>query len=275
MIINGKEVSKQLRKEVRETVKCLKDELTLLVVLVGDDPASQIYVNSKEKACLDVGIKPITMRLDKSISEEELIKVIHKANNNPDIHAILVQLPLPKHLDEKKVINEIAPYKDVDGLTNVNQGKLFNNLKTIIPATPLGVMHLLAAYNIDVAGKNALVIGRSNLVSKPLAMLLLAKNATVTIAHSRTTDLKNLAFNYEVIISCVGKPNFVTKEMVKDGAIVIDVGINRLDGKVVGDVNFEEVSEIASFITPVPGGVGPMTIASLLENVVECYRMQN
>ena len=177
-------------------------------------------------------------------------------------------------MDEKRVINEIDYHKDVDGLTNINQGKLFNNLKTIIPATPLGVMHLIEEYNLEVSGKNALVIGRSNLVSKPLAMLLLNKNATVTIAHSRTNNLKELAVTYDIIISCVGKPDFITSDMVKEGATVIDVGINRVNGKVVGDVSYESVSLKAKYITPVPGGVGPMTIASLLENVVECYKSQ-
>lgn len=272
MILNGKEISKLVRRRVRDEVAKIQEQITLLVILVGDDPASQIYVSSKEKACLDVGIKPITWYIDKNISENDLIAKIHKANNDDTIHGILVQLPLPKHLDEKKIINEISPNKDVDGLTNINQGKLFNNLKTIVPATPLGVMHLFDEYKIDLEKKNALVIGRSNLVSKPLAMLLLNKNATVTIAHSKTKDLDKLATNYEIIISCVGKPNFITANMVKEGAIVIDVGISRLNGKVVGDVCYEEVAKKASYITPVPGGVGPMTIASLLENVLECYR---
>ena len=272
MILNGKEVSKLIRKRVNSEVTNINEEITLLVILVGDDPASQIYVSSKEKACRDVGITPITLYLDKNISEDELIRKIHEANNNPKIHAILVQLPLPKHMNEKKVINEISPNKDVDGLTNVNQGKLFNNLKTIIPATPLGVMHLIEEYHLEVAGKTALVIGRSNLVSKPLAMLLLAKNATVTIAHSRTENLNEMTKLYDIIISCVGKPNFITADMVKKDAVIIDVGINRVNGKVVGDVSYDEVAKVASYITPVPGGVGPMTIASLLENVLECYK---
>jgi methylenetetrahydrofolate dehydrogenase (NADP+)/methenyltetrahydrofolate cyclohydrolase len=272
MILNGKELSKKIRREVREKVASIKDDITLLVILVGDDPASQIYVHGKEKACLDVGIKPITWYLDKNITEDELISKIHEANLNPNIHAILVQLPLPKHLDEKKIINEISPNKDVDGLTNINQGKLFNQLPTIVPATPLGVMHFFSEYNISLSGKKALVIGRSNLVGKSLAMLLLNENATVTIAHSKTKDLEALCCDYDIIISCVGKPNLIRGTMVKDGAIVVDVGISRIDGKVVGDVCFEEVEPKASYITPVPGGVGPMTIATLLENVIECYR---
>ncbi len=275
MILDGKETSKVLRERLKETIKNLDAKIKLLVILVGDDPASSIYVASKEKASKSVGIKPITWYLDKNVTQKELINKIHEANNDPSINGILVQLPLPKHLEESVIINEIDPLKDVDGLTYINQGKLFNNQKTIIPATPLGVMKLLEEYKMDITSKNALVIGRSNLVSKPLAMLLLGKNATVTVAHSKTKNLKEIAKTMDIIISCVGKPKFVTADMIKEDAIVIDVGINRVLGKVIGDVDFDNVSLIADAITPVPGGVGPMTIAALLENVVECYKLQN
>lgn len=275
MILDGKETSKIVRERIKEVVSKIDEKIKLLVILVGDDPASQIYVSSKEKASKSVGIKPVTWYLDKNITQKELINKIHEANNDPSIHGILVQLPLPKHLEEQIIINEIDPLKDVDGLTYINQGKLFNNQKTIVPATPLGVMKIFEEYKMDIASKNALVIGRSNLVSKPLAMLLLQKNATVTIAHSKTKNLKEIAKTMDIIISCVGKPKFITADMVKEDAIVIDVGISRYLGRVIGDVDFDEVSLIADAITPVPGGVGPMTIAALLENVVECYKLQN
>ncbi len=274
MILDGKETSKKIKDRVKEQIKDIEDKITLLVILVGDDPASQIYVQNKEKACKYVGIKPITWILNKNITQKELIGKINEANNDPSINGILVQLPLPSHLEENIIINTINPDKDVDGLTIVNQGKLFNNQKTIVPATPLGVMNLFSEYKMDISGKNAIVIGRSNLVSKPLAMLLLQKNATVTIAHSKTVNLKEIVKTMDIVISCVGKPNLITADMIKDDAIVIDVGINRLNTKIVGDVNYEEVKQIASAITPVPGGVGPMTIASLIENVVACYKIQ-
>ncbi len=275
MILDGKETSKIVRERIKEVVSKIDEKIKLLVILVGDDPASQIYVSSKEKASKSVGIKPVTWYLDKNITQKELINKIHEANNDPSIHGILVQLPLPKHLEEQIIINEIDPLKDVDGLTYINQGKLFNNQKTIVPATPLGVMKIFEEYKMDIASKNALVIGRSNLVSKPLAMLLLQKNATVTIAHSKTKNLKEIAKTMDIVISCVGKPKFITADMIKEDAIVIDVGISRYLGRVIGDVAFDEVSLIADAITPVPGGVGPMTIAALLENVVECYKLQN
>lgn len=275
MILDGKITSKNIRVKLKETVSKMNAKITLLVILVGDDPASMIYVASKEKASKSVGIKPITWLLDKNITQKELVNKIREANMDPSINGILVQLPLPKHLEEKIIINEIDPLKDVDGLTYINQGKLFNNEKTIVPATPLGVMQMFEEYRMDISGKNALVIGRSNLVGKPLAMLLLQKNATVTIAHSKTKDLKELTKTMDIVISCVGKPKFITADMIKEDAIVIDVGISRVLGKVIGDVDFENVSLIAEAITPVPGGVGPMTIAALLGNVIECYKLQH
>ncbi|MFA7367963.1 MAG: bifunctional 5,10-methylenetetrahydrofolate dehydrogenase/5,10-methenyltetrahydrofolate cyclohydrolase, partial [Bacilli bacterium] len=220
MILDGKETSKIVRERIKEVVSKIDEKIKLLVILVGDDPASQIYVSSKEKASKSVGIKPVTWYLDKNITQKELINKIHEANNDPSIHGILVQLPLPKHLEEQIIINEIDPLKDVDGLTYINQGKLFNNQKTIVPATPLGVMKIFEEYKMDITSKNALVIGRSNLVSKPLAMLLLQKNATVTIAHSKTKNLKEIAKTMDIVISCVGKPKFITADMIKEDAIV-------------------------------------------------------
>lgn len=275
MILNGKEISKIIKGRVKQEVSELPTKVKLLVFLVGNNEASKVYVSNKERACKEVGIISQTVLLDEFVTQRELILKIKEANSNPEINGILVQLPLPSHLDEKAVINAIDPIKDVDGLTIHNQGCLFNGLKTIKPATPYGVMHLLSEYKIDVAGKNALVIGRSNLVGKPLAMLLLEKNATVTIAHSKTKNLKDIAKRSDIIISCVGKPFFVTADMIKPDTIVIDVGISRFHGKIVGDVDFPEVEKVALYITPVPGGVGPMTIATLMENVVECYKIQN
>jgi len=275
MVLDGKYVSGLIRERVKGEVALLNDTVKLLVILVGNDPASQIYVASKEKACKKAGIKSETIVLEDNISQKALIQVIQAANDDPNIHGILLQLPLPKHLVTHEVINYIDPKKDVDGLTDVNQGKLFNGEKTIVPATPKGIMHIINHYHIELKGKNAVVIGRSNLVGKPISMLLLDEHATVTMAHSRTSNLKEITKKADIIVSAVGKPLFITADMVKQDAVIIDVGINRLHTKVVGDVDYKAVEEIASAITPVPGGVGPMTIASLLENVVECYKLCN
>lgn len=271
-LIDGKEIAKKNRSEVKEEVKALKKKPHLLVIWVGNDLASQSYVTSKEKACKNVGIETTTLHLDEDTSQRELIQIIQEANQNSNIHAILVQMPLPNHMDERKVIDAIDPKKDVDGLHQVNQGKLMLNMPGIIPATPKGIMKLIDAYNVDLTGKNAIVIGRSMLVGKPIAILMLQRNATVTIAHSKTKNLSELTKQMDVIVSAVGKPKLITVDMVKEGAIVIDVGINRVLGTIVGDVDYLSVADKTSRITPVPGGVGPMTIACLLENVVECYR---
>lgn len=271
MILDGKLVSGVIRQKLRKEIESLEAKIKLIVILVGDNSASKIYVRQKQKACAEVGIICEVISLDKDVCESEIIEIINEANQDDLVHGIIIQLPLPKHLDANKLINYIDPHKDVDGLTITNQGKLLNNLQTIIPATPKGVLNLLQYYQIDIEGKNALVIGRSNLVGKPLALLLLHQNATVTIAHSKTKAL--FSENYDIVVSCVGKPNFIIKEMIKPGAIVVDVGISHVDGKVVGDVKFDEVKERASYLTPVPGGVGPMTIASLLENIVTCYKI--
>lgn len=273
-IMDGKETSKELKEEIKQQVKELPSKPKLLVILVGDDPASKVYVASKEKASRNCGIDAETIVLDENVSQKEIIDCIEKANRDKSINAILVQLPLPDHINTKAVIEAIDPLKDVDGLTSLNQGKLFLGLNGIVPCTPKGIMHLFEKYNVDLTGKNAIVIGRSLLVGKPLSMLLLAKNATVTIAHSKTKNLKELCLGMDIIVSAVGKPKMITADMVKEGAIVIDVGINRVHNTLVGDVDYLSVCDKCARITPVPGGVGPMTIACLLENVVECYKMQ-
>lgn len=274
MILDGKKTSELIVKKVAKEVTSLPEPLTLAIILVGNNPASQVYVKNKIKACNEAGIGVKDYRLDENATQREVMQIIHDCNKDVTVHGILVQLPLPSHLDQDLIINAIDPKKDVDGLTLINQGRLFNGMEAIIPATPKGVITLLQKYFIDISGKNALVIGRSNLVGKPLALLLLQKNATVTIAHSRTSNLKEIAKRADILVAAVGKPLFVTADMVKKEAIVVDVGINKVEGKIVGDVDFQEVKEVASYITPVPKGVGPMTIASLLENIVCCYKMQ-
>lgn len=274
-IIDGKEVSKKIKEEVRQDVLTHGYTPCLLVIIVGDNPASQIYVSSKEKACKKTGIESKTIALPGNISQKELINEIVKANKDKNINGILIQLPLPSHMNAKEVIDAIDPEKDVDGLHVVNQGKLLLDEKGIVPCTPKGIMTLLDEYHVDLTGKNAIVIGRSMLVGKPIALLLLQRNTTVTIAHSKTKNLKELCLKSDIIVAAVGSPKMITADMVKEGAVIIDVGINRIQDTIVGDVDFYNVSKLASRITPVPGGVGPMTIASLLQNVVECYKRQN
>ena len=274
-ILDGKMVSQKIHEEVKQEVSKLDKKPCLLVILVGDDQASQIYVASKEKACKKVGMLSKTIFLDKNTSQKALIDIIQKANDDKSITGILVQMPLPDHMNEKAVVDAISPLKDVDGLHALNQGKLMLGEKGIVPATPKGVMRLLSEYHVPLSGKNALVIGRSILVGKPVAQLLLQQNATVTIAHSKTQNLKELCLNMDVIVCAVGKPKTITEDMVKEGAVIVDVGINRVLGTLVGDVDYLLVAPKTSRITPVPGGVGPMTIACLLENVLECYRLQH
>ena len=271
-ILDGKAVS----LKVKESVKVRADELkkfgvepTLAVVLVGEDKASQTYVRAKEKACNEYGIKSVAHRLSENTTQNELLALINVLNLDDSIHGILVQLPLPKHIDTNVVLAAIDPRKDVDGFHAVNVGKLVSGLDGFVPCTPLGVMEILKEYGIDVAGLNAVVIGRSNIVGKPMANLLLNASATVTITHSKTKNLKEICKNADLIVAAIGKPFFLKADMVKDGAVVVDVGINRLDdGRLVGDVDFEEVAPKCSYITPVPGGVGPMTIAMLLNNTI-------
>ena len=271
-ILDGKAVS----LKVKESVKVRADELkkfgvepTLAVVLVGEDKASQTYVRAKEKACNEYGIKSVAHRLSENTTQNELLALINVLNLDDSIHGILVQLPLPKHIDTNVVLAAIDPQKDVDGFHAVNVGKLVSGLDGFVPCTPLGVMEILKEYGIDVAGLNAVVIGRSNIVGKPMANLLLNASATVTVTHSKTKNLKEICKNADLIIAAIGKPFFLKADMVKDGAVVVDVGINRLDdGRLVGDVVFDEVAPKCSYITPVPGGVGPMTIAMLLNNTI-------
>ncbi len=241
----------------------------LAVVLVGEDPASQIYVRNKGIACETVGIYSKTICLNADITQEELEKTIQELNEDNKIHGILVQLPLPKHLNEEKALATIKPEKDVDGFHLINAGRLFTGQKGIVPCTPKGVLYMLKNAGIELSGKEAVIIGRSNIVGKPAAMLLLNENCTVTICHSRTKDLKEHTKRADILVAAIGKPHFVTADMVKPGCVVIDVGINRVDGKVVGDVDFEAVEKLASYITPVPGGVGKMTISMLMENTLE------
>lgn len=271
-ILDGKAVS----LKVKESVKVRADELkkfgvepTLAVVLVGEDKASQTYVRAKEKACNEYGIKSVAHRLSENTTQNELLALINVLNLDDSIHGILVQLPLPKHIDTNVVLAAIDPRKDVDGFHAINVGKLVSGLDGFVPCTPLGVMEILKEYGIEVAGLNAVVIGRSNIVGKPMANLLLNASATVTVTHSKTKNLKEICKNADLIVAAIGRPFFLKADMVKDGAVVVDVGINRLDdGRLVGDVDFDEVAPKCSYITPVPGGVGPMTIAMLLNNTI-------
>ena len=272
-LISGKTMSQEIRKEIAERVEKLHAERGvtpgLAVILVGNDPASEIYVNNKGKGCAEVGMVSETIKMPAETSQEALIAKIRELNADERIHGILVQLPLPRHLDENAVLAEIAPEKDVDGFHLLNVGRLMTGEEGVVACTPKGALKMIKSTGIDLNGKEAVVIGRSNIVGKPMAMLLLRENCTVTMCHSRTKDLAAHTRNADVLVVAIGKARFVTADMVKPGAVVIDVGINRVDGKVVGDVDFDSVSEVAGWITPVPGGVGKMTITMLLENTLE------
>lgn len=279
-IIDGKRISQEIKDELKEKVAALKEqgiEGTLAVIQVGNDPASSVYVNNKKKACEYIGIGSLAYELPEETTEEELLGLIEKLNNDTKVNGILVQLPVPKHIDEEKIIKTISPEKDVDGFHPENVGNLVTGGKGFVSCTPAGIIQLLKRSNVTIEGKNCVVIGRSNIVGKPMALLMLRENATVTIAHSKTQNLKEICKQADILIVAIGKPRFITADYVKEGAVVIDVGIHRepkeVDGKVVsklcGDVNYEEVAEHTSAITPVPGGVGPMTIAMLMNNCVE------
>ncbi len=272
-ILDGKNVSAQVKERVKNEALNLKNqgiEPALAVILVGEDKASQTYVAAKEKACNLCEIKSVMHRLSESTTQSELIALIDVLNLDDGIDGILVQLPLPKHIDTNKILETISPKKDVDGFAAINVGKLASGLDGFVPCTPLGIMEIFKAYDINLEGKNAVVIGRSNIVGKPMANLLLNANATVTVTHSKTRNLKEICADADILVAAIGRADFVTADMVKDGAIVIDVGINRMDdGKLKGDVKFDEVAPKCSFITPVPGGVGPMTIAMLLSNTIK------
>lgn len=275
-IIDGKAISAKVKEEVKAEVERDGLNVGLAVVIVGDDPASRVYVNNKKKACEFCGIKSFEYALPEETTEKELLDLVDTLNADKNVNGILVQLPLPAHLDEKKVIERISPLKDVDAFHEQNVGKIMIGNYAFLPCTPAGCMELIHSTGTTVAGKECVVIGRSNIVGKPMAMLLLHENGTVTVCHSKTKNLAEVCRRADILVAAVGRPNFVTADMVKDGAVVIDVGINRLDtGKLCGDVKFDEVSEKAGYITPVPGGVGPMTIAMLMKNTVTAWRIQN
>ncbi len=271
-ILDGKAMSAALRAEIAQRVAALKEKGVtpgLAVILVGDDPASQIYVRNKGIGCEQTGMYSETIRMPEATTQQELEDEIRRLNADPAIHGILVQLPLPGHLDESSALSVIVPEKDVDGFHIQNAGKLLNGLDGVVACTPKGALEMIRRTGVDLSGKEAVVVGRSNIVGKPMAMLLLQQNCTVTICHSRTSDLAAHTRRADVLVAAVGRPGMITADMVKPGAIVIDVGINRVDGKVVGDVDYEGVSQVADWITPVPGGVGRMTITMLLLNTLE------
>ena len=277
-LISGKEISLSVKERVAEEVKDLKKngiEPCLAVILVGDDPASKVYVNNKKKACEFCGIRSLEYLLPADASQEELNSLVEKLNSDESVNGILCQLPLPSHLDEKEVLNLIKPEKDVDAFHPENVGHIMIGDFNFLPCTPAGIMEMLKYENIGLDGKNCVIIGRSNIVGKPMAMLMLKENATVTVCHSHTKNLKELVARADVVVAAVGKAKFVTADMIKYGAVIIDVGINRCeDGKLYGDVDFEACKEKASYITPVPGGVGPMTIATLMQNTVTAAKIQ-
>lgn len=275
-IIDGKKLAQKIRLELKTEAEKFKTRPKLAVILVGNDPASKIYVRNKNKACEEVGINYEEHVLEETTKMEDLLQLIDRLNSDDSINGILLQAPLPKHLEINRAFEEISPIKDVDGFNPINVGKLLIGEDAFISCTPYGITKMLEEYNIPIQGKNAVVVGRSNIVGKPLAQCLLNKNATVIICHSKTENLSNYTKNADILISAVGKANLITADMVKEGATVIDVGMNRSDnGKLCGDVDFENVKEIASYITPVPGGVGPMTITMLMNNVIKAYKMQN
>ena len=278
-LIDGKELAKNIRQELKKENDKLKEKginAKLAVILVGDDNASKVYIKNKSKACNDVGIEFEEILLDSNTTMDKLLNVIENLNLREDINGILLQSPIPKELNIQEAFEKIDYRKDVDGFNPINVGKLMIGQDGFIPCTPYGIVRMLEEYNIPVEGKNAVVIGRSNIVGKPLSQCLLNKNATVTVCHSRTRDIENVRENEDILISAVGKLNMVTEDMVKDGAVVIDVGMNRKEnGKLAGDVDFENVKEKTSYITPVPGGVGPMTIAMLMNNVIKATKQQN
>ncbi len=271
-IIDGKKISESLRLSIAETVKNRKEGTRapgLAVIIVGDNPASRIYVNNKKKACEICGFYSVEYALPENAEEKELLELIERLNKDENIDGILCQLPLPSQIDENKVIDAIAPEKDVDGFSPVNTGNLLSGKPCFAPCTPAGVVEMLKSEGIEIAGKHCVIVGRSNIVGKPAALLMLQENATVTVCHSRTVNLAEEVSRADIVIAAIGKASFITADMVKEGAVVVDVGINRLEnGKVTGDVDFEAVSEKASYITPVPGGVGPMTITMLMKNTL-------
>lgn len=278
-LIDGKKISAEIKEEVKAKVAEYKEqgvEITLAVIQVGNDPASSVYVGNKKKACEFVGIRSLSYELPEETTQEELLNLVKELNERADVNGILVQLPLPKQIDEETVLNTISPLKDVDGFHPMNVGALCIGKAGFVSCTPAGIIELLKRSNVEIAGKECVVIGRSNIVGKPMALLLLRENGTVTVTHSRTVDLKEVTSRADILVVAIGKPKMITEDYVKDGAVVIDVGIHRdANNKLCGDVDFDKVAEKCSAITPVPGGVGPMTIAMLMKNCVESVALQN
>lgn len=269
-ILDGKTLAKKITEDLKEKVSKLSKKPNLVAILVGENPASKLYVGMKEKKAKEIGITSTTINLPENTTQQDLILKIEELNNNKEVDAILVQLPLPKHISETEVLQKIAPSKDVDGFTIENMGKITIGLApNSYPCTPKGIIKLIENYGIEISGKNATIIGRSNIVGKPISLMLQKKNATITVCHSKTKDLKEKTLTADILISAVGSAHIIKKDMVKKGATVIDVGVSKIDGKIVGDIDFDNVSEIAEYITPNPGGVGPMTIAMLMENTYE------
>ena len=269
VILDGKALSAKFRQNIKEETAALKEKT---VILAGDDAASSVYVNSKEKAAIECGFYSVVERISADVTTSDVLKLVEKYNNDEKIHGILVQLPLPSACDEKTILRAIRAEKDVDGFHPYNVGLLNIGEDCLMPCTPFGVMNMMADYGIEIAGKNAVVVGRSNIVGKPIAAMLLKANATVTVCHSKTKDLSGVCAKADILVAAIGKAKFIKKEFVKDGAVVIDVGINRVDGKLCGDVDFEDVKDKCSYITPVPGGVGPMTITTLMQNTLKAFK---
>lgn len=273
MIMDGRNIKKQVLEEVKREVFELNDKPGLTVIQVGDDSASNVYIKNKQKMCEDIGYNFNHLKFNNDVTEEKLITEIKKLNADDKVCGILLQLPIPKELNEKKIVNCINPNKDVDGLTYLNSGKLVANEECLLPCTPLGILKMINYYDIPLKGKHVVIIGRSNLVGKPLANLLINKDATVTVCHSKTDNLKDITITADILVVAIGISKYITKDMVKEGAVVIDVGINKNENEICGDVNYDEVKEKVSYITPVPGGVGQLTIASLAENVLKAYKI--
>lgn len=272
MDIEGKKISKEKLLELKEKIIKIDDKIGLTVIQVGDDKASNVYIKSKTNAATLVGFNFKHIKLDENIKQEDLLSIIEKENNDKNVHGIITQMPIPKHLNSKLVQNKVDENKDVDGLTDINAGKLMHNEDTLVPCTPLGVIKLLNYYNIEIEGKDVVIIGRSDLVGKPLAALFLNNNATVTICHSKTKNIKKYTKNADIIVVAVGIPKFLTKDMVSENQVIIDIGINKVEGKLIGDADYENIKEKASYITPVPGGAGPMTVSMLMENTYKAYQ---
>ena len=274
-IIDGNKIAREIIENIKNKVKSMKEKPGLALVMVGNNPASEVYVNFKEKDSKEAGFYCERYNLDEKTSEMDLLNLITKLNNNPKIHGLLVQLPLPKQIDEKLITDSILPHKDVDGFTSLNLGNLLSEKTILAPATAIAVIHLIESTGTKIEGKNAVVVGRSNIVGKPVALMLLEKNATVTVCHSKTKNISEFTKKADILVVAAGKANLIRKDMVKEGSVVIDVGINRVNEKLAGDVDFDSVKEVAGFITPVPGGVGPMTRAMLMQNTLKAMELGN